>query len=269
MTTPAEQLGRRLRGRRLALGLTQHALGKLAGISGSYVGHVERGEYVFTTRVRIRLAAALRLNDRQGMCFAKLAARAEVHPACRKGTPEWRARISVANRGIRRSPATEFKPGHQPRTKGLKGIRLSPATEFQPGCLRGQAARKYRRVGWITQRSGKPRRGRAGRKGKPHNFIKVCDSAPPAKRWVPLARHIWEQQYGPVPDGCIVVHRNGDTLDDRLDNLILIERRHLLAHQRALDPAIAARRRKGLIRSSRQRWDTWRKLTEHRRRLTA
>ena len=268
---PAVQLGRWLRSRRQALGLTQHALGKLAELSGSYVGQVERGEFVLPSKRRVRLAAALRLTSQQGARLSELAARAE-DSVCRRGTPEWRARISAANRGRRCNPAAEFKRGHRPWNKDLKGIRLSPATEFQPGCLRGRAARNYRRVGWVTRRAGRPiRKSLPGRrrKGKPYNFIKVRDDGPPQKRWVPLARYNWEQQHGPVPAGHVVVHRTADTLDDSLTNLILIERRQLLAHQRALDPGIAGRRRRGLKRGSRDRWDCYYKLAAHRRRVSA
>lgn len=39
-----------------------------------------------------------------------------------------------------------------------------------------------------------------------------------------LHRYIWEKENGPVPEGKIVVFKNGDTLDVRIDNLQVISR---------------------------------------------
>lgn len=33
------------------------------------------------------------------------------------------------------------------------------------------------------------------------------------------ARIIWEMHNGPIPFGCVIDHANGDTLDDRIENL--------------------------------------------------
>ena len=41
----------------------------------------------------------------------------------------------------------------------------------------------------------------------------------------PLARFMWEQCNGPVPDDCEVHHVNGDCTDDRLSNLALVNKR--------------------------------------------
>ncbi len=53
------------------------------------------------------------------------------------------------------------------------------------------------------------------------NRTKVRMGGPTLGRWVPLARYRYEQAYGPVPPGHLVVHKSEDRLDDRLENLEL------------------------------------------------
>lgn len=121
-----------------------------------------------------------------------------------------------------------FVTGSVPWNKGRAyhaGGR-SIETQWKPGEIRGQAARLYRAVGSVVVRFAKPPkryRGRANaRKGPPSRWIKVRDDGPPAGRFVPYARYLWEQRHGPVPPGRLVVHADGDTMNDEPDNLILI-----------------------------------------------
>ncbi|QIP16796.1 HNH endonuclease [Spirosoma aureum] len=44
------------------------------------------------------------------------------------------------------------------------------------------------------------------------------------KKWIMYHVYLWEQAYGPAPEGMIVVFKNKDTMDCRLDNLELITR---------------------------------------------
>ena len=128
---------------------------------------------------------------------------------------------------------TRFKRGHETWDKGLKGIHFSPQSEFKKGGpLRGSAARKWRPVGAVTVRYDtlfhwqKKRRYKNGesRKGKPRRWIKVRDDGPPQNRWIPYARYLWEKRNGPVPNGYIVVHKDGNQMHDVIDNLILVDR---------------------------------------------
>ena len=146
--------------------------------------------------------------------------------------------------------ATRFRRGHKAWNKGLKGIHLSPASEFKKGCLRGQAARNWRPIGTITircdtlfgwQRSRRYKNGEH-RKGKPRRWIKIRDDGLPQKRWVPYARFLWEQNRGPVPAGYIVVHRDGNQMNDAIDNLIIVDRRLHLHRTSHSDPEVVARR---------------------------
>ena len=52
-------IGRRIRQCRQALGITQNQLGKLIGVTGSFVGHIERAEKVPSLETVARLSAEL------------------------------------------------------------------------------------------------------------------------------------------------------------------------------------------------------------------
>lgn len=139
-----------------------------------------------------------------------------------------------------------FKPGHVPWTKGRKGIHLSPATEFKPGhVLRGAAARNYCIVGtiklWhdkIPKRKRRGRRKKDGKKrrGRPRRWIKVKDNGPTSRQWIPYARYVWEKNGGAIPDGHFVRHKDGDQMNDRPDNLHVVNRSQNIILNEALRP---------------------------------
>jgi len=149
------------------------------------------------------------------------------------------ARINVKGR---------LKKGNIPWNKGVKDLRMSPATEFRPGQMRGNAARKYRPIGTISRHRDKC--------GKPYLWIKLTDAGPPAKRWAPLHRHVWEQAHGPIPRGKLIIHFDGDSLNNDLSNLRLVDRRGHIKRQRSRDPTMEAKR----LAACRRPW------TEERRR---
>jgi HNH endonuclease len=51
-----------------------------------------------------------------------------------------------------------------------------------------------------------------------------------------LHRYVWEQVYGPVPDGYLVHHVNHDKLDNRIENLMLMTHVEHSAHHNDLHP---------------------------------
>ena len=177
---------------------------------------------------------------------------------------EW-ADICRRNYG-RGGVKTQFRKGHVPWTKGRKGLRLSPATEFKPGCMRGAAARKYVAIGTITTRYdkppkrfrtglGRPRKTQAPRKQR--RYIKIADDGPTARRFMAYARYVYEQARGPVPEGHRVVHLDGDTMNDELSNLKAVPRHLLPKLARLLNPGMEELRirRRRLIKSRRTHID--------------
>lgn len=134
--------------------------------------------------------------------------------------------------------ATQFKPGHEPWTKGTKGIAgLHPnsrATQFKKGSMSGAAQKKYVPIG--TERLSKD--GYLERK--------VNDDHPvPARRWVGVHRLVWEAAHGPIPPGHVVCFLPGRRTADRdkitLDALELVSRAELAQrnHPRSRDPELA------------------------------
>ena len=113
------------------------------------------------------------------------------------------------------SKDTRFKPGHRPHNKGVKGWQAggrSAETRFKPGNRTGKAARLYQPIG--TERITK----------EGYLQRKVNDDMPLQRRWKMVHHIIWEESYGPIPKGHVVVFKNGDRQDVRIENLELISR---------------------------------------------
>lgn len=53
------EIGRRIKDRRVAMGLTQEAMAERAGITPTYASHIERGEKRPSLGVLVRIATAL------------------------------------------------------------------------------------------------------------------------------------------------------------------------------------------------------------------
>lgn len=66
-----------------------------------------------------------------------------------------------------------------------------------------------------------------------------------AGRTVSEHRHVWEQANGPIPDGYVIHHINGNALDNRLENLAMLTsaehtRLHRLKHPKVKTCVICA-----------------------------
>lgn len=107
-----------------------------------------------------------------------------------------------------------FKQGNIPWNKGLKGIHLSPDSEFKPG----RREKHYVPIGTMTIR--------ADRSGNQRKWIKTIDG------WFQFANILYTQKHGPIPDGSVVHHKDRNTLNDSLDNLMVMTRsQHLEEHR--------------------------------------
>lgn len=105
----------------------------------------------------------------------------------------------------------QMEPGHVPFNKGLKGWS-APGTErtrFQKGNLP-----------WTTKPIGYERISKDG-------YVEVKVRMRPSRpdrndNFVAKHRLIWIQHHGPIPDGCVVIFKDGDKRNFDPDNLALV-----------------------------------------------
>ena len=107
--------------------------------------------------------------------------------------------------------------------KHLKGKRLSPNTEFKKGVLLPHA----KPVGSLSVRQHHD--------DSPRNWIKLAQPS----LWIPLAHYVWISANGEIPRGCIVHHKDRNTLNDDLGNLELLTRaQHINEHRDEYEVAL-------------------------------
>lgn len=99
----------------------------------------------------------------------------------------------------------QFHKGMTTWNKGKKGLCVSPASTFKKGHIPHNA----RPVGHerIDTKDG-------------YIYVKVDG----LRTMVLKHRHVWEQANGPVPEGHVVVFRDGNRMNCSLDNLLLVKR---------------------------------------------
>jgi hypothetical protein len=118
-------------------------------------------------------------------------------------------------RGDNPGKGTRFQKGQTPWNAGLKGWAAggrSVETRFKPGEISGRAAE-------LLQPLGAERLNKDGIVQR-----KIREDGPAQRRWKAVHALLWEEQHGRIPRGHIVVFKNGDKTDIRLDNLELISR---------------------------------------------
>lgn len=113
--------------------------------------------------------------------------------------------------GTKRGNPTRFKKGHTPHNKGIKGWDSggrSKKTRFKRG---------NKPQTWVPVGSEK-----ISRKGILQR--KISDTGYGPRDWQSDHKLLWEKHNGPVPSGHIVVFKNGNRADIRIENLELISR---------------------------------------------
>lgn len=126
--------------------------------------------------------------------------------------------------------ATRFKKGHKPHNAGLKGWQAggrAAATKFKKG---------QRSVNWKPIGSERVCDGVVQRK--------ILDTGYPPHDWVAKHALIWIEQNGPIPDGHMVIFRDGDRSNFDPANLECISRaenmRRNTLHRRYPKPIVEA-----------------------------
>jgi hypothetical protein len=124
-----------------------------------------------------------------------------------------------------RGAACRFVKGQQPWSKGTKGVvGVQPGcrrTQFKKGQMHGAAQHNYVPIGSERVTDGQLQR-------------KVTDdpNVYPARRWVAVARLVWEEANGPIPPGHAVTFKAGRQTIEReritLDAIELVSRAELM-----------------------------------------
>lgn len=105
-----------------------------------------------------------------------------------------------------------FQKGSVPANKGTKGLTGANKTSFRPG----NVPPNTRKARSISTRKAK--------NGNSYMHIKVAEP----NKWQMLHVYIWETKYGKIPKGYCVIFKDKNTLNTRLDNLMLVSRAELV-----------------------------------------
>ncbi len=104
-----------------------------------------------------------------------------------------------------------FQKGSIPVNKGTKGLMKANKSSFTKGNVPGNT----KKVGTIVTRKDK--------NGSLYMRIKIAEP----NVWQMLQVYIWESKYGKIPRGHCVIFKDKNTLNTRLDNLMLVSRDEL------------------------------------------
>lgn len=116
---------------------------------------------------------------------------------------------------------TRIKPGNIPKNKGKK------QTEFMSAEQILNSSNTRFKKGNIPHNAVNVKDGdvvvRVSRKGNHYKWIRVSLGS-----WKMYHVHLWEQTYGPIPEGKIVVFKDKNTMNTIIENLECITREELM-----------------------------------------
>ncbi len=140
----------------------------------------------------------------------------------------------------------QFRKGTAPWNTGTVGVCKPNSGSFEPGIVPTNK---------LPMGSAQNRTDKAGRK---RAWVKVSENGN-VYDWTMRAVVVWEKKHGPVPQGSVVHHKDGNTLNDKLSNLQMMTRaEHLNIHrpefekrrQRAVSKAVKAHHQRNRLAKS-------------------
>jgi hypothetical protein len=112
--------------------------------------------------------------------------------------------------------ATQFKKGTAPPNKGQKMSTEVYQKVARTMFKKGTVPPNTQPIGTIHQRKDTG--------GKMYQYIKLADC-----KWQLLNRYTWEQHNGPIPKGMVVVYKDGNYLNNDINNLLMITKKENMA----------------------------------------
>lgn len=124
--------------------------------------------------------------------------------------------------GIKKGGSGRFPKGHIPANKGAKGLKI-PGSE-KGWFKKGQICKNKKEVGSISRLSDG------------YWWIKIEDP----KKWVQLHHHIWEEKNGPIEPGMLIIFKDKNQNNLKIENLQKISKQDHIAKRRAEDAWIVS-----------------------------
>jgi hypothetical protein len=112
--------------------------------------------------------------------------------------------------------ATQFQKGHAPVNKGQKMSTEVYQKVAHTMFKKGSKPMNTQPIGTIHQRRDTG--------GKMYQYIKLADC-----KWQLLNRYTWEMHNGPIPKGMVVVYKDGNYLNNDINNLLMITKKENMA----------------------------------------
>lgn len=154
-----------------------------------------------------------------------------IKPRANQYTPEMRAYLYELAEGRTLKQITEeFRKRYPEKSERSVHSYIVDSTDIRsdPEALKEQA-KTYGRKRWFPKGlvpHNKTPIGtisiRTNKYGNKYKYIKVREETPPQRNYVFLHRYVWEQHNGPIPEGALIMFKDGNSLNCDINNLILV-----------------------------------------------